>query len=257
MSLISVSDPTNMIARLVRLAKVVETNDQGQVKVIADEITSPWLSCMTPRAAKTATWTPFEVDEQVLLLCPSGDLAQGIVIGALYQEAFPAPSAAVYKRVIQFEDESRLAYDQKKHQLQVNLATDEALLQVRSEANIDQVAKQNFTLTTEEGDITGTAKNMITLTADTSIALVVGENSLTLDANGIQIKAKQVQFDVTNTLGANAQDIQLGSKGATSIDAKGSLKLEAGSSVDIKGSSSVKVDGGGSVKVTGGMINLN
>ena len=48
-----------------------------------------WLQWGVRRAGPDRTWWAPEVGEQVVLLSPSGDLKQAVIICSLWQEAFP------------------------------------------------------------------------------------------------------------------------------------------------------------------------
>jgi len=62
------------------------------------EVTN-WLPWLTDRGMNDRSWTPPEEGEQVLVLSPSGDREQGVILGALYSPAgggghVPAPAPA-------------------------------------------------------------------------------------------------------------------------------------------------------------------
>lgn len=80
-----------------------------------------WLPWFAIAAGDTRDWRPPTEGEQVMLLCPMGDPAQGVVLCGFYSDAFPAPdnAATTHKRV--YRDGASLTYDHAAHVLTVDL----------------------------------------------------------------------------------------------------------------------------------------
>ncbi|WP_181439868.1 phage baseplate assembly protein V [Paraburkholderia silvatlantica] len=55
-------------------------------------LTTNWIPFATTRAGTTREWSPLTKGEQVILLCPMGDPAQGIAVAGINSDAAPAPS---------------------------------------------------------------------------------------------------------------------------------------------------------------------
>ncbi|MEX3614166.1 MAG: phage baseplate assembly protein V [Burkholderia gladioli] len=108
---VDLSDPTNPVCRV----SVGEPDIDGQ------GLASGWIRWTAARAGTVRTWSAPTIGEQVTVVCPMGDLSQGIAIGGLYSDARPAPSTAANEHVIQFDDGARLAYDDAAHALSVDL----------------------------------------------------------------------------------------------------------------------------------------
>lgn len=72
-----------------------------------------WLS---PRAGLTRVWSPPSVGEQVLLLCPDGQIGAGIAITGIVQDAFP-PLGNSTAEMIEFADGAKVSYDPDAHEL--------------------------------------------------------------------------------------------------------------------------------------------
>lgn len=77
----------------------------------------PWIE---PRAGETRTWSPPSVGEQVMLLCPGGDLAAGVALRGIFSDAMPAPGNSL-RNLILFKDGGEISYDPETHELLVNL----------------------------------------------------------------------------------------------------------------------------------------
>lgn len=86
---------------------------------ITDDLVSgplPWLAF----AGAFSVWAPPSLGEQVLVVCPEGDLAAGIVIRGAYSETFPAnaDTDVVHARM---KDGSVIMYDPAAHALTATL----------------------------------------------------------------------------------------------------------------------------------------
>lgn len=60
--------------------------------VVCGDVVSPplhWLQW----AGEFCLWSPPSIGEQVLLICPEGDIAGGVILRGLNSAAFPAPSS--------------------------------------------------------------------------------------------------------------------------------------------------------------------
>lgn len=63
------------------------------------ESQSDWLPWSAERAGTIKVWAPVSIGEQVLVLAPSGDSAQGVIVGSTFSDGNepPANTEAVYK----------------------------------------------------------------------------------------------------------------------------------------------------------------
>lgn len=93
---------------------------KGRVVVKVGDVETADVRWLENRAGKTRTWSPPSEGEQVLLLCPSGEIAGGIALRGVSQEAFPFPGNSL-RELIQFDDGAVLAYDPEAHKLDVTL----------------------------------------------------------------------------------------------------------------------------------------
>jgi phage baseplate assembly protein V len=66
-----------------------------------------WL---TPRAGLTRVWSPPSVGEQVLLVCPDGQIGAAVAIAGIVQDAFP-PLGNSTAEMIEFADGAKIIYD--------------------------------------------------------------------------------------------------------------------------------------------------
>ena len=62
----------------------------AKLKVKIGDITTDWLPWLTHRASNDTSWWAPEVGEQVIVLAPSGELHQAVIMPSIYQSAHPA-----------------------------------------------------------------------------------------------------------------------------------------------------------------------
>ncbi len=111
-----------LITNLIRIG-TIETIDaeHARVRVKSGENLTGWLPWITGRAGTTKDWNPPTIGEQIVLLSPSGDLAQAIVLGSLNSDEHPAPknSGDCYHHVM--PDGTFLTYNHVAHSLLIEV----------------------------------------------------------------------------------------------------------------------------------------
>ena len=95
--------------------------EQHQVQVISGELTTPWLPWLTQRASSDVSYWAPSLDEQVLVLCPQGEPSLGVVLPALYQNQYPAPSHEDVACGVLFSDGALMNYQKEDHRLTLHL----------------------------------------------------------------------------------------------------------------------------------------
>lgn len=94
----------------------------ARVRVKSGEIESAWLPWSTGRAsAAKRRWDPPEVGEQVVMLAPTGDLRQAVVLTGVFQDSAGAPSASADKDTTVYGDGTVVEYDRGAHALVADL----------------------------------------------------------------------------------------------------------------------------------------
>ena len=103
---------------LLMIGTVAEVDpEQARCRVQVGEIKTAWLLWMTPSASEDRTWWAPSVDEQVMVLSPSGETAQGVVLPAINQRAHPAPSSNPDVIGRWLPDGTHIEYDHAKNRL--------------------------------------------------------------------------------------------------------------------------------------------
>ncbi|CAM2331725.1 Baseplate assembly protein [Ralstonia mannitolilytica] len=110
-----------LIENLIRIGTVAEVHHgrPPAVRVATGGITTTWLPWCEKRAGGTRTWNPPTKGEQVVLLCPSGDPSNGIVLCAIPSAANDAPSQSPNETVTLYPDGALVKYDHAAGMLKV------------------------------------------------------------------------------------------------------------------------------------------
>lgn len=154
MNAYALAEIERLLANLIRVGTVAAL-DAAAARVTVDVggLTTDWLPWITGRAGETRTWSAPRPGEQVLVLAPYGDLAQAIVLPALYQDARPAPAASQDIERITYPDGSTVDYDSAQGQLTVTVAAAGRVIVNCQTATIN--AADSVTLATPQTICTG------------------------------------------------------------------------------------------------------
>lgn len=111
-----VPDIERRVASMVRLGIVSELDEvNARVRVTAGDVTTGWLPWTVGRAGPDRQWTAPEIGEQVIMVAPSGDLAQAVVVGSIYTTQHPAPGTSKDVSATEWQDGAREEYDRQAH----------------------------------------------------------------------------------------------------------------------------------------------
>jgi phage baseplate assembly protein V len=177
------AETSRRLGNVVRLGRVVALDaPNARVQVQTGGNVTTWLPWTTGRAGPDRDWAAPEPGEQVLLLAPSGELDQAVVVPGLYQTRHPAPGDTADVRRTVFKDGTIHEYDRAAH----------AHL-------LDLTASSGRSIVTSGPAILELAPDAITLT--------VGGASLRLDAGGVSIVG---DVQVTGSINASGSIIDAG-----------------------------------------------
>lgn len=124
----------------------------ARCRVGVGEIRTAWLKWFTNRASNDRSWWAPEVGEQVMVLSPSGELATGTVLPAIYQSAHPAPGNLATHRIDDYGDGTRVTYDRETSVLTIDCVGDIVInnaksITINTGATLDITAGGSATLT--------------------------------------------------------------------------------------------------------------
>jgi phage baseplate assembly protein V len=110
----------NMIRKGV-VMDVAHASAPPTCRVSTGELQTAWLPWVALTAGETVEWNPPSVGEQVLVLSPSGDPAQGVILRGLYSDNAPAPTDSPHRHTRVYPDGAAVEYDHAAHALTINL----------------------------------------------------------------------------------------------------------------------------------------
>lgn len=115
------SDLLRLLQNLIRLGTIAEVKGARARVRLGPTLTTEWLKWATRRAGSTRTWSAPTVGEQVIVFSPGGDLTRGIIVPALYSQAFDAPETSDSIHTTHYPDGAVVQYDHAAHALTANL----------------------------------------------------------------------------------------------------------------------------------------
>lgn len=115
------ADFQRIIENLIRIAEISDVNyddpENPQCRCTVGNIQTNWLSVGHARMGAVKDWNPPSKGEQVVLLSPSGDLSQAIIIASLSSTENPSPESDPKKPKRTYPDGAVIEYDYQNHKL--------------------------------------------------------------------------------------------------------------------------------------------
>lgn len=119
---VELADLRRRFENVARLGVIAEADyAAARVRVAIGALKTAWLPWLTHSAGGDRTWHAPEVGEQVLVIAPSGDLAQGLVLPAIFYASRPANAAAATIHRTTYADGAVIEYDRAAHTLKINI----------------------------------------------------------------------------------------------------------------------------------------
>lgn len=109
--------------QLIRLGTIASV-DLGAGRCVVDlddDSATPPVRWIEMRMGRTRTWSPPSVGEQVVLLCPSGEIGAAVALRGLASDAFPAPGNSLIEFLAAWDDGAAISYDPDGHDLVITL----------------------------------------------------------------------------------------------------------------------------------------
>lgn len=141
------ADLARRLDNIVRFGVIEQTDFttdpvQPRVRVKTGDILTAWIPITAVRANSDAEHDPVQKGEHVILLAPSGELAQAVVVGKLFSTDYPSPDLSPDNHRRKYRDGAVIEYNSKTHHLNAVLPDG---------GTVNAVATGGFTFT---GDIT-------------------------------------------------------------------------------------------------------
>lgn len=181
-----IADNGRRIARMLRIGSVSEVDyTRARVRILfGGTLKTGWIPWLTERAHNDISWWAPEVNEQVMVFSPRGDFRQGVVLGAIFQNAYPAPANRETLRITKYADGTIVQYDRAAHRLLVNCVgevdIDAATKAVVQADEVDVLAAENVKIQAAQISIIGP----VSIQGNVSIQGTVSATGTILDATG-------------------------------------------------------------------------
>lgn len=143
-----------ILANLVRFGRVVAVDySQALATVDFDGELVEGIVWLKQRAGDDRSWSAPSEDEYVVVLSASGDLSQGVILGALEQTKFPNVGTDA-NPVTVYSDGTTIQYDKAAHILTVDCSASNGVVNVLcDQANV--TATSSVLFDTPQGTFTG------------------------------------------------------------------------------------------------------
>lgn len=116
------NETLRLLLNLVRKGTIQAVDhDKARCRVATGELQSNWLPWLSLAAGSTVDWDPPTEGEQVLLICPGGDPADGVAVRGLYGNDTTPPSNKASTHTRRYADGAVIEYDHDSHQLVATL----------------------------------------------------------------------------------------------------------------------------------------
>lgn len=149
-----VAELERRLANVARMGVVQEVDlAEARVRVAIGTLLTGWIPWLNQGAGGgSISWRPPTAGEQVMVLSPSGDMAQGVAIPAVYRATYAPPSSQATKHVEVFADGSSIEYDLAAHKLKA-VVTGSAEITATTLVKITAPAVQVEGILTVTGDV--------------------------------------------------------------------------------------------------------
>jgi phage baseplate assembly protein V len=131
----ALSDLAKRLSNIIRIGTIFEINHQtAKARVKIGELETDFLPWANSNSGNNNSWNPPEIDEQVIILSPSGDLSQAVILPSLYKNN--ASDSDQNIKSITYQDGSKISFNVSSGTLDLDLKGD-VTIKVVGNANIE------------------------------------------------------------------------------------------------------------------------
>ena len=131
----ALSDLAKRLSNIIRIGAIFEINHQtAKARVKIGELETDFLPWANSNSGSNNSWNPPEIDEQVIILSPSGDLSQAVILPSLYKNN--ASDSDQNIKSITYQDGSKISFNVSSGTFDLDLKGDVAI-KVVGNANIE------------------------------------------------------------------------------------------------------------------------
>jgi len=138
-----INDLGRRLANIIRIGTIFEIDfEEAKARVKIGDLETDFLPWVNSNSASNNSWNPPEIDEQVVVLSPSGELNQAVILPSLYKSN--ASDNSSNTQSVTYKDGSKITFDHDAGNftldLQGNLNLDikgSAIIKVAGNAEIE------------------------------------------------------------------------------------------------------------------------
>ena len=153
-SVVMNADDKRRLENIVRFGTIKTINPSQPIPTVIvnlDDIDTPEIRCLNARSGSDTTWDMPSVGEECMVISPCGDIGPtSIGMYGFYNDAHPAPSSDLNKKLRVFSDGCVIAYDVSAHHLSAilpNLGT----VEITSNGGVTVNANGGVTVNANDG----------------------------------------------------------------------------------------------------------
>ena len=118
-----ITDIAKRLANIIRIGAIFEIDYQtAKARVKIGELETDFLPWVNSNSLNNNSWNPPEIDEQVIILSPSGDLSQAVILPSFYKNN--ASDSDQNIKSITYQDGSKISFNVSSGTLDLDLKGD-------------------------------------------------------------------------------------------------------------------------------------
>lgn len=131
----TLNDLGRRLANIIRLGSIFEIDyNVAKARIKIGNLETDWLPWLTTNSGENKSWNPPEIDEQVVIFSPCGELNQGVILPSLYRTNAPENSGNIQS--VTFADGSKISFDRSSGNLDLDIKGN-ATIKVAGNAEIE------------------------------------------------------------------------------------------------------------------------
>ena len=131
----TLNDLGRRLANIMRIGTLFEIDfEEAKARVKIGDLETDFLPWINSNSGSNNSWNPPEIDEQVIILSPSGDLSQAVILPSLYKNN--ASDSDQNIKSITYQDGSNISFNVSSGTLDLDLKGD-VTIKVVGNANIE------------------------------------------------------------------------------------------------------------------------
>ena len=116
----TINDLGRRLANIIRIGVIFEIDfEAAKARVKIGDLETNWLPWVNSNSGNNNSWNPPEMDEQVIILSPSGELNQAVILPSLYKNN--ASSNLSNIQSVTYKDGSKVIFDHDAGDLTLDL----------------------------------------------------------------------------------------------------------------------------------------